>query len=223
MEQIRPAKAPQFVHLKVHSAYSLLEGALPIAKLAKLAEAMQLPALGLTDSNNFFGALEFSDKLWGAGVQPIAGGSLDVDFGDNRDAQPSALRSLSNEPRSKPAGKIALLAMTADGFANLMRLSKALYFEAAADEPAHVKIARIEEFSEGIIALTGGPQGPIDSALRDGQHDLALERIKTLEKIFGDRLYVEVQRHGLPEEADVEPDLLDLAYARRIPIVATNE
>jgi DNA polymerase-3 subunit alpha len=224
MEQIRsPAKAPQFVHLKVHSAYSLLEGALPIAKLAKLAEAMQLPALGLTDTNNFFGALEFSEKLWGAGVQPIVGGSLDLDFGDNRDAQPSALRTLSNEPRSKPAGKIALLAMTADGFANLMRLSKALYFEVAADEPAHIKIAKLEEFSDGIIALTGGPQGPIDSALRDGQHDLAVERLKTLEKIFGDRLYVEVQRHGLPEEADVEPDLLDLAYQRRIPLVATNE
>ena len=224
MEQIRPpAKAPEFVHLKVHSAYSLLEGALPIAKLAKLAEAMQLPALGLTDTNNFFGALEFSEKLWGAGVQPIVGGSLDLDFGDNRDAQPSALRTLSNEPRSKPAGKIALLAMTADGFANLMRLSKALYFEVAADESAHIKIAKLEEFSDGIIALTGGPQGPIDSALRDGQHDLAVERLKTLEKIFGDRLYVEVQRHGLPEEADVEPDLLDLAYQRRIPLVATNE
>jgi len=217
------AQAPRFIHLKVHSAYSLLEGALPVAKLAKLAEAMNLPALGLTDSNNLFGALEFSEKLWGAGVQPIAGCSLDVDFGDNRDAQSSALRAISNEPRSKPAGKIALLAMTADGFANLLRLSKSLYFDVAPDEPAHVKIARVEEFSEGIIALTGGPLGPIDSALRDGQHERAVERLKTLEKIFGNRLYVEVQRHGLPEEADVEPELLDLAYERRIPIVATNE
>src|SRR6185312_16862154 len=111
---------------------------------------------------------------------PIVGCSLDVDFGDNRDAQPSAIRALSNEPRSKPAGKIALLAMTADGFANLMRLSKSLYFEPSPDEPTHVKIARIEEFSEGIIALTGGPQGPIDTALRDGQHVLAVERLKTL-------------------------------------------
>ena len=67
----QPARNPKFVHLKVHSAYSLLEGALPIAKLAKLAKAMNLPALGLTDTNNLFGALEFSEKLWGAGVQPI--------------------------------------------------------------------------------------------------------------------------------------------------------
>ncbi|MFA5956172.1 DNA polymerase III subunit alpha [Hyphomicrobium sp.] len=215
--------APKFIHLKVHSAYSLLEGALPITKLAKLATAMNFPAIGLTDTNNLFGALEFSEKLWGAGVQPIAGTTLDIDFGDNRDSGPMALRAMSNEPRVKPAGKLALLAMNADGFANLMRLSKALNFEPAHDEPAHVKIGRLEELSEGLIALTGGPQGPIDLALRNGQPDYAAERLKTLEKIFGDRLYVEIQRHGLPEEAEVEPQLLELAYARRLPIVATNE
>ena len=69
---IRPS-GPRFIHLKVHSAYSLLEGALPIEKLAKLAAAMHFPAIGLTDTNNLFGALEFSEKLWHAGVQPIAG------------------------------------------------------------------------------------------------------------------------------------------------------
>ncbi|WP_409560583.1 DNA polymerase III subunit alpha [Hyphomicrobium sp. MC8b] len=215
--------APKFIHLKVHSAYSLLEGALPITKLAKLATAMNLPAIGLTDTNNLFGALEFSEKIWGAGVQPIVGTTLDIDFGDNRDNGPMALRAMSNEPRVKPAGKLALLAMNADGFANLMKLSKALNFEAASDEPAHVKIARLEELSAGLIALTGGPQGPIDTALRNAQPDHAAERLATLEKIFGDRLYVEIQRHGLAEEAEVEPQLLELAYARRLPIVATNE
>jgi DNA polymerase-3 subunit alpha len=216
-------RAPKFIHLKVHSAYSLLEGALPISKLAKLATAMNLPAIGLTDTNNLFGALEFSEKLWGVGVQPIAGTTLDIDFGDNRDSGPMALRTMSNEPRVKPAGKLALLAMNADGFANLMKLSKVLNFEAAPEEPAHVKIGRLEELSAGLIALTGGPQGPIDTALRNGQPDYATERLKTLEKIFGDRLYVELQRHGLPEEAEVEPQLLELAYARQLPIVATNE
>jgi len=223
MDHSIPPSSPQFVHLKVHSAYSLLEGALPIAKLAKLAAANQFPALGLTDTNNLFGALEFSEKLWSAGVQPIVGCTLDVDFGDNRDTQPSALRVLSNEARVKPAGKIALFAMNAEGFANLMRLSKVLYFEPALDEAPHVKIARLEEASRGLIALTGGPQGPINAALRGGQRDQAIERLKTLEKIFGDRLYVELQRHGLAEEADVEPELLEFAYSRRLPIVATNE
>ena len=78
------ASAP-FVHLKVHSAYSLLEGALPIGKLAKLAVGYGFPALAITDTNNLFGALEFSNKLWEAGVQPIVGVNIDVDFGDHRE------------------------------------------------------------------------------------------------------------------------------------------
>ena len=220
--QIR-SSPPKFVHLKVHSAYSLLEGALPIAKLAKMAAALKFPALGLTDTNNLFGALEFSDKVWDAGVQPIIGCSLDVDFGDIRDTATPMLRASTNEPRALVAGRLALLAMNADGYANLMRLSKALYFDPAADEQPHAKIARIEEFSAGLIALTGGPDGPIDKAIKDQQSDRALARLITLEKIFGNRLYVEIQRHGLSDEAEVERQLLDLAYQRKIPIVATNE
>ena len=218
-----PHTPPKFVHLKVHSAYSLLEGALPIAKLAKLAAAQKFPALGLTDTNNLFGALEFSDKVWDAGVQPIIGCSLDIDFGDIRDTTSPMLRVGTNEPRAQTAGRIALLVMNADGYANLMRLSKALYFDPAADEAPHAKIARIEEFSAGLIMLTGGPGGPIDKALKDQQTERALERLKALEKIFGNRLYLEIQRHGLSEEAEVEPQLLDLSYKRKIPIVATNE
>ena len=220
--QIR-SSPPKFVHLKVHSAYSLLEGALPIAKLAKMAAALKFPALGLTDTNNLFGALEFSDKVWDAGVQPIIGCSLDVDFGDIRDTATPMLRASTNEPRALVAGRLALLAMNADGYANLMRLSKALYFDPAAAEQPHAKIARIEEFSAGLIALTGGPDGPIDKAIKDQQSDRALARLITLEKIFGNRLYVEIQRHGLSDEAEVERQLLDLAYQRKIPIVATNE
>ena len=219
----RTPTAPPFIHLKVHSAYSLLEGALPIGKLAKLAVGYGFPALGLTDTNNLFGALEFSDKLWDVGVQPIVGCSVDIDFGDQRDSQSPLLRPGSNLPRAQSAGRIALLAMNADGYANLMRLSKSLYFETQPDEPVHVKIARLEECSSGLIVLTGGPDGPIDSALKDGQADRALERLKSLEKIFGNRLYVELQRHGLSDEVRVEPQLLDLAYARKVPVVATNE
>ncbi|MGQ0457756.1 MAG: DNA polymerase III subunit alpha [Hyphomicrobium sp.] len=219
---IRPTSAT-FVHLKVHSAYSLLEGALPIAKLAKLAAGYQFPAIALTDTNNLFGALEFSDKLWAEGVQPIIGCSIDVDFGDKREPASPMLRAGSNEPRAQSAGRIALMAMNAAGYANLMRLSKSLYFEAAADEPAHVKLAHLEDCSEGVIALSGGPDGPVDRALKDGQEDLARGRLTSLEKIFGDRLYVELQRHGLASEAQVEPQIIQLAYARRLPIVATNE
>ncbi|MDX2201739.1 MAG: DNA polymerase III subunit alpha [Hyphomicrobiaceae bacterium] len=217
-----PAEGP-FVHLKVHSAYSLLEGALPIAKLAKLAIAKGVPAIGLTDTGNLFGALEFSDKVAGSGVQPIVGCSLQADFGDGQAAGTPLMRMGGNQPRSQPAGAIAVLAASEAGYQNLMKLSSHAFFDPAEDEPPHLKLAALETWGGGLIALTGGPDGPIDRALREGQTELARERLKALEKIFGDRLYVEVQRHGLAHEAEVEPQLLELAYARGLPIVATNE
>ena len=197
---LAPAAVPTaripFIHLKVHSAYSLLEGALPIGKLAKLADKLGYPAVGLTDTNNMFGVLEFSDKMAGAGIQPIVGMTLDVDFLDGK--QPDGLpRGMRNEPVSKPAGPVALIAMNDTGYANLMVLSSKSYLETGDAEPTHIKIDALEAAGGGLIALTGGPDGPIDRALRDGQRDLAVARLKTLSKIFGDALYVEIQRHGL--------------------------
>ena len=226
---IRPEKAaatrpaPLFVHLKVHSSYSLLEGALPIPKLAKLAAAGGFPALGLTDTNNLFGALEFSDKLAASGIQPIVGCSLQVDFGDRAPAGATLARAGANEPRSQPAGAIAVLAASERGYQNLMKLSSQAFFGPAEDEAPHIKTETLEAHGEGLIALTGGPDGPIDRALREDQKEAAYRRLGVLEKIFGDRLYVEIQRHGLRHEMEVEPALLNLAYARALPIVATNE
>jgi len=211
-----------FVHLKVHSAYSLLEGALPISKLAKLAEGYGFPAIALTDTNNLFGALEFSDKLWGVGIQPIIGLNIAVDFGDGG-GNDSGLRAASNQPKSAPAGHMALLATTEVGFGHLLKLASRAYFDPSDTEVPHVNISRLEDHSAGLIALTGGPRGPIDKALVGGQTAQAMARLQTLEKIYGDRLYVEIQRHGLAEEAAVEPQLLALAYERAIAIVATNE
>jgi DNA polymerase-3 subunit alpha len=216
-----PAVA-RFVHLKVHSAYSLLEGALPIGKLAKLAEKQGFPAVGLTDTDNLFGILEFSDKLAAAGIQPIAGLSLAVDFGDAPRAN-ALQRPGQNEPQSGPAGRVALFAMDDAGYTNLMRLTTRGFFDPDLTEPAHVKSPVLSECATGLIALTGGPDGPIDRALAEGQRDRAVERLKALHRMFGDRLYVEIQRHGAKTEAEVEPHLLALAYELGLPIVATNE
>jgi DNA polymerase III subunit alpha len=213
---------PSFVHLKVHSAYSLLEGAITIPRLAKLAAGQGFPAVGLTDTSNLFGALEFSDKLAEAGVQPIVGCTLQIDFGDRPRAN-GLQRPGANQPRSQPAGALALLASDAQGWQNLMKLSSRAFFDPAEDEPPHLQVERLEAHGDGLIALTGGPHGPIGTALREGQKEVAFERLKVLEKIFGNRLYVEIQRHGLKQEIEAEPMLLDLAYARGLPIVATNE
>ncbi len=216
----KPANAHRFVHLKVHSAYSLLEGALPISKIAKMAEAHVMPAIGLTDSGNMFGVLEFSDKLAGAGVQPIVGLAQRVDFRDGDDKM-AALKPQG--AAAKPAGPIALYARTEAGYANLAKLNSAAFLKTPDAETPHVKIDQVAALSEGVIALTGGPDGPIDGALRDGRPELAKTRLMRLKEIFGRWLYVEIQRHGLASEAQVEPALLELAYALELPIVATNE
>jgi DNA polymerase III subunit alpha len=213
---------PQFVHLKVHSAYSLLEGALTIPRLSKLAAALGFPALGLTDTNNLFGALEFSDKLADAGLQPIVGCTLQIDFGD-QPAPAGHGRGYDGQPRAHKAGALALFASTEVGYQNLMKLGSSAYFDPAEEDTPHIRIDRLQAYSAGLIALTGGPDGPIDRALRDDQHEVALIRLKVLERIFADRVYVEVQRHGLRHEIETEPALLSLAYARELPLVATNE
>ncbi|HLO22707.1 MAG TPA: DNA polymerase III subunit alpha, partial [Methyloceanibacter sp.] len=217
MERVTQKTDP-FVHLRTHSAYSLLEGALTIPKLAALATADEAPALALTDSNNLFGALEFSKALAEVGIQPIIGLTLSLTFATEKDVHPTGeLRG----PRSD--GRIALLAKDATGYANLMRLSTNAYFAAAETGEVVTSIADLATHAEGLIALTGGPEGIIDLALAEGNPELARSRIETIKAMFGDRLYVEIQRHGLPQERSVEPVLLGLAYDLDLPIVATNE
>ncbi len=207
---------PGFVHLHVHSAYSLLEGALPISKLAEFAKADHQPALALTDTDNMFGALEFSEKMASSGVQPIVGCALAIDFGDDtRDPR------LNGRPRVLP--RIVLLAAHQAGYHSLIALSSRAFLETPSNEKPHLKAAWFEGATDGLIALTGGPSGPLDTALAAGQPDLAAARLAALARLFGDRLYVEIQRHGTADERATEAALLELAYAQKLPLVATNE
>jgi DNA polymerase-3 subunit alpha len=205
---------PGFVHLHVHSSYSLLEGALPIARLAELAKKDRQPALALTDTDNMFGALEFSEKLAGSGIQPIVGCALGIDFGDQENRNPVAADAW---PR------IVLLAAHEDGYRSLLRLCSRAYLDTQQSERPHLKLAWLKDETSGLIALTGGPGGPLDVAIAGGQNALAAARCEELQALFGDRLYVELQRHGTAAERTVEPALIELGYARGIPLVATNE
>src|SRR5262245_29983603 len=192
---------PGFVHLHVHSSYSLLEGALTVARLAELAKADRQPALALTDTDNMFAALEFSEKMSGAGIQPIIGCALAVDFGD-QDASPRA----GNGPMpARP--RILLLASRESGYRSLMRLNSRAFLETAPNEQPHLKLPWLADETEGLIALTGGPGGPLDMAIVAGQGNLASGRCAALAQLFGDRLYVELQRHGNPTERMAEPAL----------------
>jgi len=207
-------QAPGFVHLHVHSSYSLLEGALSIGRLAEMAKKDRQPALALTDTDNMFGALEFSEKMASAGIQPIVGCALGVDFGDQESRGPAG---------GETWPRIVLLAARENGYRSLMRLSSRAYLETAAHERPHIKLAWLDGETDGLIALTGGPSGPLDVAIAGGQNALALARCEELQRRFGDRLYIELQRHGMASERTVEPVLIELGYGRGVPLVATNE
>src|SRR5437588_4412254 len=156
---------PGFVHLHVHSSYSLLEGALTIGKLAELGKADRQPALALTDSDNMFGALEFSDKLSNAGIQPIIGCALSIDFADQEAPR--------HPGHALKLPRLVLLAAREEGYRNLMRLTSQAFLDTPSDRPAHVKLAALEAAAGGLIVLTGGPGGPLDLALMAGQAELA--------------------------------------------------
>ncbi len=209
-----PARAVGFVHLHVHSSYSLLEGALKIAQLADLAKADRQPALALTDTGNLFAALEFSEKMAGAGIQPIVGCSLAVDFAD---APPTRNGAIARLPR------IVLLAATEEGYRHLIALVSKSHLDVPEGAEPHASLDWLQAHAAGLIALTGGPDGPLDRALAGGHAELARARLARLAQIHGDRLYVELQRHGLESEKLVEPALIELAFGAGIPLVATNE
>src|SRR6202045_2406424 len=204
-----------FVHLHVHSAYSLLKGSIKIQKLGELARADRQPALALTDTDNMFGALEFSDKMAGYGIQPIIGCELAVDFGDQ---DPNARNALAAGPV-----RIVLLGARERGYRSLMRLNSRAFLETPTHQSPHIKFEWLEGDAEDLIALTGGPEGPISLALHADQAALAAVRCDRLASLFGDRLYIELQRHGLEKERRVEGALVDLAYAKGLPLVAANE
>src|SRR5436305_652091 len=149
------------------------------------------------------------------GIQTIIGCELAVDFGD-QDA--NARNALASGPC-----RIVLLAAREAGYRNLMRLNSRAFLETPVHQGPHIKCDWLEGNAEGLIALTGGPEGPIALAINADQAALAALRCDRLAQLFGDRLYVELQRHGVDKERRAESALIDLAYAKGYPLVATNE
>src|SRR5882672_8514020 len=205
-----------FVHLRVKSPYSLLEGAVRPEELASLARDMRMPAVAVTDTNNLFGVYEIADTLAKAGVQPIVGVTLAVDL----DAQAAPNHNYAL-PRSYPS--VALLVKDDAGYVNLAKLLSSAYLEVEPGELPHASAGKLAAHSDGLILLTGGPRGPVNRLIAEGQPQAAEALLDRLAGWFGDRFYVELQRHGRANEAAVEEKLIDLAYAKNLPLVATND
>lgn len=213
----------KFIHLKVHSSYSLLEGALPIHQLGKLAQNYDFPALGLTDTNNLFGALEFSEKLYSSGIQPIIGVSLSLKMEGEQPQNISKIHQDKNIGLNCEAGAVALFAMDEKGYKNLIKIVSDAHLNSSSQSGACASWSIISKYSEGLILLTGGPNGPIDRNLSLGLYDVARENLQLFKEVFRKNLYFEIQRHNLPEEKQNEQRVLQLAYQTEVPLVATNE
>ena len=212
MGRMKSSRASEgFVHLRVRSAYSLLEGAIKADKIAGLAHAAGQPAVALTDRANLFGALEFSVSAKDAGVQPIIGCALPVRGIGGQRAE-----------RWAKAPTVVLLAQNEVGWANLMALSSAAYLDTAAVEPA-VDWPMVVRHGAGLILLSGGSDGPVDPLFVQGKAAEAHAALAAMRQAFPDRLYVELQRHGRPEEDAGEPGLVAWAYEHDAPLVATND
>jgi len=209
--------APRFIHLRVHSAYSLLEGAVPLKTLPDLAARAGMPAVAVTDTGNLFGALEFAETAAKSGIQPIIGAQFPLLY-----APADTPGEAPPEPRP-----IVLLAQSEAGYLNLLKLSSAHFLESGEALP-HITMAELSGHADGLICLTGGAEGPLGQLLRDGQRQQAEALLTTLSDLFPDRLYIELQRHGgdavrTEAERATEPAFVDLAYARALPLVATND
>jgi DNA polymerase-3 subunit alpha len=201
-----------FVHLRVHSAFSLSEGAIHIKDLADLCRYGEMPAVAITDTGNLFGALEFSEAMVKGGVQPIIGASLAV-----RTAE-VAPGGLSPEP-----DRLVLLSQSETGYENLSRLSSKAYLQSESGETPQIEMSDLANWNAGLICLTGGATGPLGRLLLDGQMAAARALLEQLCDIYPGRLYIELQRHGLADEAACEGAMIDLAYEYDLPLVATND
>ncbi|MES2253347.1 MAG: DNA polymerase III subunit alpha [Pseudomonadota bacterium] len=212
-----PSSSPSydgFIHLRVHSAYSLTEGAILMKSLPKLCQKHNMPAVALTDTNNMFGALEFSMAAADAGVQPIIGCQLTID-----------LSAFYPKITTTPSPMV-FLAQNEAGYMNLMKLVSLAYFKEQGLIGPHITMTELAKHNDGVMCLTGAHEGSLAQLLQLGTEDLRKEYAETFTKtlldLFPNRLYMELQRHGIPLQQQLEPDFLDLAIRFDIPLVATN-
>jgi DNA polymerase-3 subunit alpha len=206
--------ADPYVPLRLFSCFTMLEGAMEPKAIAKQAKRLDFPAAAVTDRNGLYGVMPFSDACLDEGVQPIVGALLGV-------ARPGTQGGLGDKDARPPLiDWLPLYAQDEQGYENLCALVSEAHLGRPVEEEAHVTLAALEGRTGGLIALTGGGEGTLARLLAEGQPVDAL--VDSLMQLFPDRLYVELSRRGDPVEQAAEAALIELAYARQLPLVATN-
>ncbi|MHC4918137.1 MAG: PHP domain-containing protein, partial [Planctomycetota bacterium] len=203
------ATAPDFVHLRVHSQYSLLSAPVRIPELVAAAVADGQRALALTDSGNLFGAVQFFSACQQAGIRPILG--MTAFFAGRTATEPSGA--------DNPTYQLTLLAATETGWRNLKQLSTRAYQEGFHYRP-RIDQAMLTEHREGLIVLSGGLSGEIDQRILTNDVDGATARAVALQELLGeDNFFLEVMETGYEPQRRVRQDLLEISAATGIPVV----
>jgi DNA polymerase-3 subunit alpha len=208
-----PAVPPaDFVHLHVHTHYSLLDGAIRLHDLMRTCKEFGMDTVTITDHGAMYGCLEFYLKARNAGLKPIIGCEFYVTTGSRHD----------KNSQNKEMRHLVLLAMNHQGYRNLLRLASIAQTEGFYYKP-RIDWEVLGRFNEGLIALTACLQGPIAFCLKNQDRKGALLEARRLQKLFGDRLYLELQENGIPEQTVVNRGLAEIAKETGIPLVATND
>jgi DNA polymerase-3 subunit alpha len=208
-----------FVHLHLHSQYSLLDGANRLPELCRRVAELSMPAVAVTDHGNMFGAFAFYHEAIKQGVRPIIGVEAYIAPGDRRDRETQA----ASESGEGYAYHLTLLAATQTGYRNLVRLVSEAYLTGFYHRPRMDK-ALLREHAEGLIGLSGCLKGEVAGALSRGNYDAARRAFLEYREIFGkENFFVEIMDHGLPQQTAIVPDLLRLSTELGAPAVATND
>ncbi|MBR7744430.1 DNA polymerase III subunit alpha [Phycicoccus sp. BSK3Z-2] len=220
----------QFVHLHVHTEYSMLDGAARIGDLFERAAEMGMPALATTDHGYVFGAYEFWKKAQGTGVKPIIGVEAYVTPGTHRSDK---TRVKWGDERTRPGDDVSgsgaythmtLLAKDNDGLRNLFRLDSQASLDQVYAKWPRIDRELLDRYGSGLVATTGCPSGEIQTRIRLGQYDAAKQAASDFRDIFGkENYFCELMDHGLDIERRVQQDLLRIARELDLPLVATND
>ena len=197
-----------FNHIKIHTQYSICEGALKINELSEFCKEKKIEAVGISDSLNLCGALEFSQEISKSGTQPIIGTQINFSFSHNN---------------LEKIGKISLIAKNSVGYKNLLKLSSNSYLSIEKNEDPHCSIEKLFQYSEGLIILIGGSRSLISSLILSGNSLEVSFLLQKIKNIFKGNAYIEIQRHNEEHEKNLELKLLELSQKFTIPLIATHE
>jgi len=207
-----------FAHLHLHTQYSLLDGAIKLGPLFDRAAALGMPAVAMTDHGNLFGAIEFYEQARTRGVRPILGCEVYVAAGSRFDKE----RRERDEGGFDAISHLLLLAMDETGYRNLMYLVSKGYLEGFYYRP-RIDLDLLRARSAGLIATSGCLSSMVSRAILEGNAARAWTLVEDFARIFPDRFYLELQRHGLPAQDQVNAELVKMAADLRLPLVATND